>query len=226
MKQIEHLKVGTLNIKVERKKIKNMYLKIKPNGEIVISAHPDITSESIIQFVKSKQSWIFQKQRKREQSPSNQLTKDEILFLGQRLKCVRKFGVKTEAVIEENLLVIYGPSTLSEEKKEEIIQKWLFKQLQQIIRKYHQHYWPIFQQNGFQPLEIKYRQMKSTWGVCRPTKGTITYSKQLIHQPETFIQYVVVHELCHLLQPNHSTKFYEAVAAFLPQWKEYSKNKV
>jgi len=226
MKQVEEIKIGTLGIKIERKKIKNMYLKIKPDGEVIISAHPNISTESIMIFVKSKKNWILEKQQKRLLAPSNNLAEDEVLFLGYRLKCIRKFGVNLEVALEKDKLVIYGPSDLTEEKQSQAIENWMFKQLQRKVNQYHSHYWSFFERNGFKPIEIKYRQMKSTWGVCRPTRGIITYSKQLIHQPEPFIHYVIVHELCHLLQPNHSAKFYEAVSTLLPQWESYSKQKV
>ena len=96
----------------------------------------------------------------------------------------------------------------------------MFVQLQEMIHTYVMTYWPYFQDRGIAPIETKYRQMTSTWGVCRPTRGTITFSKQLIHQSPAFVEYVVVHELCHLLQPNHSAKFYALVEELLPSWKQ------
>lgn len=224
-KSSEALKIGQLTIKVERKAIKNMYLKVKPNGDIIVSAHPDIPSTQILDFIKRKQSWLEQKQAKIQQLPSQNLKEDEILFLGKPLKYIQKWGNHFEVELHKDLL-IYTPKRLPREKIFQHIEPWLLKELQNKINVYYNQYWPIFEKLGFQPIEIKYRNMKTTWGVCRPTKGTITFSKQLIHQPAIFIEYVVVHELCHLLHPNHSAQFYEAVTTLLPEWKEAVKQKV
>lgn len=223
---MEFLNIGTLKITIERKKIKNMYLKVKADGEITVSAHPVISLAQITQFIKSKQSWVEQKQKQIKQLPSHLLKEDEFLYFGKLLKWVQKIGPKDKTFIDGETLVVYAPVELSHEKVRQAINNWLFKQLQVKIMSYYQCYWPFFQEQGFKSLEIKYRQMKSTWGVCRPSRGSVTFSKQLIHQPPEFIEYVVVHELCHLLQPNHSCHFYELVSILLPDWKAYAKLKV
>ena len=222
----EILKVGELTVKVERKRIKNMYLKVKSTGEIIVSAHPEIDGSQILEFLKIKQSWLEQKQAKFQQLPSQNLKEDEILFLGKPLKCIQKWGEKFEVEIKEHHLFVYTPQRFSYHEMFKRMEPWLLGQLQDKIKAYYEQYWPYFAKLGFQPVQIKYRQMKSTWGVCRPTRATLTFSKQLIHQPVAFIEYVVVHELCHLLHPNHSDQFYETVSTLLPQWKEAVKNKV
>ena len=128
--------------------------------------------------------------------------------------------------IEENELLLHVPRSYSDEKMIISAKNWMFKQLQQKINAYLLYYWPYFEKHGIAPVDIKYRQMTSTWGVCRPTRGTITFNKNLIHQPDAFIEYVVVHELCHLLQPNHSRHFYDLVELLLPNWKSFESTKV
>ena len=96
--------------------------------------------------------------------------------------------------------------------------------LHEKITFYYKKYWPFFAEFGLQPVEFKYRVMKSTWGVCRPTAGTITFNKRLVHQPVTFIEYVVLHEMCHLLIPNHGRDFYELVASHMPQFREFKNS--
>ena len=61
--------------------------------------------------------------------------------------------------------------------------------------------------------------MKSRWGSCTPKTGVLTFNTRLVYVPEQCAEYVVVHEFCHFLYPNHSGKFYAAVAALLPDWR-------
>ena len=192
MAKIEKLLVQPFEIEVHYKRMKNIYLRIKPDGKIMISAPLGTSQDYLIKFVKSRSKWIEAKQQKiaeREES-SIKLAEDEILLFGRPFK-----------------------GRLSEAK--------LQKLLHEKITLYYKKYWQFFKEQGCKPVEIKYRMMKRTWGVCRPTARTITFNKHLIHQPVEFIEYVVLHEMCHLLIPNHSKDFYELVAHHMPHFKQY-----
>ena len=70
---------------------------------------------------------------------------------------------------------------------------------------------------------ITVRDMRSRWGSCTPSKGTIRISSRLIHYPEECLQYVLLHEYAHLLQANHSRAFYKIVQTYMPDYKEREK---
>ena len=216
---IKKLMLDDLEIKIVRKPIKNMYLRVRRNGEIEISAAPDVKLQTIEMFIQAKKSWILKKVESSLNS-STDLGIDEILYFGHPLKIKHQVGSKVLIERTEGGVVITAPQSYTDEKRLLLIKNWMFVQLQEMIHTYVMTYWPYFQERGIAPIETKYRQMTSTWGVCRPTRGTITFSKQLIHQSPAFVEYVVVHELCHLLQPNHSAKFYALVEELLPSWKQ------
>jgi len=194
MAKIEKLLVQPFEIEVHYKRIKNIYLRIKPDGKLVISAPFGTSKAYLIKFVKSRISWIEAKQQKiaERQESSIKLEKDEILLFGKPFK-----GRLSEAQLQ--------------------------RLLHEKITLYYKKYWQFFKDRGCKLVEIKYRMMKRTWGVCRPTAGTITFNKRLIHQPVEFIEYVVLHEMCHLLIPNHSKDFYTLVAHHMPHFKQYEK---
>ena len=223
---VETLNMKDLEITIIRKPIKNMYLRVRRSGDIEISASPHITQEMIESFVLAKWSWIMAKRQAGLSAPSQTLETDEILYFGSPLKVKRLSHSRVAIKVEEDQLLLSVPRAYSDEKAIVAAKNWMFKQLQQKITDYITYYWPYFEKQGILSVEIKYRQMTSTWGVCRPTRGTITFNKNLIHQPDAFIEYVVVHELSHLLQPNHSHRFYELVEFLLPQWKEFESKKV
>jgi len=197
MAKIEKLIVQPFEIEVHYKKMKNIYLKIKPDGKITISAPLGTPSDYLIKFVKSRSEWIEAKQQNivaRKES-STQLEKGEIILFGEPFK-----GELSEARLQRLL-------------HEKIIE-------------YYNKYWQFFREHGCQPTQIKYRIMKSTWGVCCPTVRTITFNKRLVHQPVEFIEYVVLHEMCHLLVQNHSRDFYALVAYHMPHFRQYENLRI
>ena len=76
---------------------------------------------------------------------------------------------------------------------------------------------------GVRTPELRFRRMKTRWGSCMPQKGVVTLNLRLLEVPEEAMEYVVLHELCLLLQPDHSRAFYELVARWMPDWKERKK---
>lgn len=197
MIKIEKLLLQPFEIDIHYKPIKHVYLKIKPDGKIVVSAPFGSHKGDIIQFVKSRLAWIKAKQQEivERKASSVALEKDEIFLFGKSFK-----------------------GSLSEIKLQEL--------LHEKIANYHDNYWPFFKAHGCKSVEIKYRFMKSTWGVCRPTARTMTFNKRLVHQPVEFIEYVVLHEMCHLLVPNHSRDFYHLVAHHMPHFRAYEQTRI
>lgn len=197
MAKIEKILLQSFEIEVHYKKIKHIYLRIKQDGTLMISAPMGISKDYLIKFVKSRLAWIERKQQKivERKKLSIVLEEDEMLLFAQPFKG-RLSGAKLQQLLHEKIVL------------------------------YHDKYWPFFKVHGCKPVTIKYRMMKSTWGVCRPTIGTITFNKRLVHQPVEFIEYVVLHELCHLLVPNHSSDFYRLIACQMPDFKQYENRRI
>jgi len=196
MAKIEKLLVQPFEIEVHYKRMKNIYLRIKPDGKLMISAPLGTSQDYLIKFIKSRISWIEAKQQKITQSKESaiKLEEDEILLFGKPFED-RLSEATLQKLLHEKIIFCY------------------------------QKYWHFFREQGCKPVEIKYRMMKSTWGVCRPTASTITFNKRLVHQPVEFIEYVVLHEMCHLLVPNHSKDFYALVARHMPHFRQYEKKR-
>ena len=81
-------------------------------------------------------------------------------------------------------------------------------------------FYPLFVPYGVKKPKLRVRTMKSCWGSCLVNKGIITLNRKLLMKPRECIEYVVVHELCHFIHPNHSKQFYGFMEQFMPDWKE------
>jgi len=189
------LLVDGLEINLHFKKIKRIYLKVKPDGQILLSAPMRTPSRYLRDFVRQRRDWIEASQIKIRNQSAPSPGENETLVFGQLV-----------------------PRKIADAE--------LQKQLENKIAHHFTRYWPYFEKRGCLNIQIKYRKMSATWGICRPTQGTITFNKRLIHQPEAFIEYVVLHELCHLLICNHSKEFYTLVAGLMPDYKEKMKTRL
>lgn len=206
------------------KKVKNVTLRISEEGEIIVVCNPFIPQEKIDSFVKEKIAWILERQRKVLQKQNRIYedvnTQDYFYFYDQKLNilCMQSHqnGVRYD---DENLYVYY-------KKKEDChknIVKFIRKKCEQDFMEVVHFYYTKMKAYGFAFPEVKYRNMKSRWGSCIPKKGQICLNTRLLHYPKAFMEYVVLHELVHFVEPNHSSSFYRVVAYYMPDYKDRIK---
>lgn len=181
-------------VEVQFKKMKNIYLRIKPDGKITVSAPIGTSKKYLMKFLQERKGWIDNALKKIKQSQVNtiQLEKNETLIFAQPTDALYS-DVVLERLLDEQIAIFIN------------------------------QYWDFFAKRNCHKPALKYRKMKSTWGVCRPTINTITFNRRLVHQPLDFVEYVVVHELCHLLVANHSRDFWRLVVTLMPDYRAREK---
>ena len=211
---------------IQRKKIKNMNLKVNIDKTITISIPLRMPLYKAKEFIKQKANWIKKQQdfydkisKKRETS---EFENGGILYiLGNQYKIDLKIDNKSYILMKKDNIEIHIKEKYIENKKyiKSIYDKWLKEYakilLQEIVKKY---------QNTLKKYEIKIpeiqiRQMKSKWGCCFPYKNKVVFNLSLIKTPICCVEYVVLHELAHFKHQNHSKKFYDFIAMFMPDWK-------
>ena len=186
----------SLHYELERKKNRNLNLRIKPDGSVHVSA-PRLMPERMIEsFLLSKAEFILDAIDRAEKK-QKKITPGTVLVLGREL-----------------------PDNFDSEKQKE---KWLREQCIEAVSHAFAELYPIFEKRGIKLPEIKFRKMKSRWGSCQPTRGVLTFNSALIHVPERCIEYVVLHELCHFIHPDHSPRFKAELSAIMPDWKARQK---
>lgn len=220
----ETLQLDDIAIAIERKKIKNMYLKVHPPaGDVCISAPTQMRAETIRLFAISKLPWI-RKQRQRIQAqereaPREYISRESHYLWGDRYLLQIVEANKTPQVSRhhQTLLLQVRPNT-NQAQKEAIIAQWYRDQLKQAIPALLEKWEPM--------MEVKVNQffvqkMKTKWGSCNITRGNIRLNTELAKKPKQCLEYVLVHELTHLLEPTHNKNFFALMDFFLPDWKHH-----
>ena len=216
-----------LEYQLTRKQVKNINLRVKPEGQVFVSASESVPVEFIDNFVKEKQEYIIRALNKYEENrkyvsfaPRQYVSGESFDILGKSLR-LKVIQGKQESVTTDGVFIFLTVRNKENQKrKENLMNNWL-KEMQtgtfnQISREIYQ----IFKKYDVEYPIVKVRYMTSRWGSCQSKRGVITLNSKLIEAPRNCIEYVVLHEFTHFIHPNHSKKFYDFVAMLMPDWKE------
>jgi predicted metal-dependent hydrolase len=108
-------------------------------------------------------------------------------------------------------------------KRQRMVSNFLDQQCRDVFGGIVQEIYPVFQKYGVAMPIVRIREMDTRWGSCLVRKGIITLNKRLLEAPRNCIEYVVMHEFCHFIHPNHSKHFYGFLSMLMPDWKERKK---
>ncbi len=205
---------------LERKNVKNVNLRIRPDGSVHVSAGGRVPLDFIESFMQTKAEYILGAIDRFAQTRHALSDRGYITILGERLPLTVCCGRKNSAVLEGDGVRLTITDPENEALKEKTLEKLRRQICQQTVTDICSAVYPQFRDCGIAFPEIKFRKMKSRWGSCRPKSGVLTFSTVLAQVPADCMEYVVYHEFTHFLQPNHSGAFYTALSERLPDWKE------
>ena len=215
-----------LKIEVLRSRRKSSVLQIAGN-QLQVKVPNRVRDRTIVEILEKKERWIRNKAMGLQNQPITKereyISGESFPLLGRHLKLkVLEGGKVGTQLIDDYLLTTVRSSEIGDLRKSRIktyIEKWYvkeaYKKLEEKVIKYSE----IIQVS---PREMKVRNYKTRWGSC-DNKGRLTFNFHLIKAPHTIVDYVVIHELCHIIQPNHSKFFWNEVAKFYPSFKSHTK---
>lgn len=176
-----------------------------------------IPKKNIEILIYEQQFWIKQQISKFAASTPSLTNGFSINLLGtpRTIVLIPKNNSKTDFIIHTNSIIIHYPHTLDIKQIEVLLKKCLFAYAEQYLKEKTKHFSNIIKVN---PKHITLRDQKTRWGSCS-SAGNINYNWRIIMAPENIINYLVIHELCHLVVPNHSQKFWQKVSEFYPDYK-------
>lgn len=194
------------------------------NGEVRISGPHQVSKLELEKWLESKLDWVRTKldeqQQYQQQIPRRQYIHGELWpFMGQQIRLLVQRGKKKSFHVNGGELLI----TLSErsfkpeaERIASILTDWYKLQAIEILEKKTQQ---ICAELGAQCSAVRLKRTRSKWGHCTP-RGVIQYNWLIIQAPEWIIDYLVIHECCHLIHPNHSSTYWDLVAQLMPNYKQ------
>lgn len=208
------------------KPVKNINLRIRTDGSVVVSASPERAIEAIDRFVASKAAYIEKCQSQFAQialldsSQKQYVSGESFSLLGRALRLMVHEDSKESVLSDGVYLHLYVKDKNDRARKERLVTRFYHEQCTDVFGNIVDETYQIFRKYGVAKPELRIRNMKTRWGTCLPKKGVISLTSQLIEAPRSCIEYVVLHEYCHFLIANHTKAFYLQIAAFMPDWKQ------
>lgn len=211
---------------LHRKPVKNINLRIRPDGSVYVSANQLVPQFVIENFLRKKADSILgaldHYARTEACSPWAKRYADgetiRVLGRDRRLRVVQ--AAKNRVEDDGGLLTLAVKDPADIELKKRTLDRWLQQLCRDTVRSLCLQVWPVFRAYGVAFPELRFRTMTSRWGSCQPTRGVVTFNYTLVGMPIPCIEYVVIHEFTHFLCPDHSERFHALLSGFLPDWRE------
>lgn len=216
-----------LTCDLKRSYRKTIEISVHPDKSVIVRAPRKISRKELDKMLLSRANWIIKKLRYFETlQPQNRTKKyiegEEHLYLGRQYRLKISSGTLDEVKLSADCLVISCIDEPEPEKVKTLLEDWYRDKAEEIFIKHINKWWPLFEKKGFIRPRLWIKRMKTRWGSLSK-KGNLSLNVELIKTPEECIEYLVVHELCHLEHHNHGRDFYGLLEELLPDWKERKK---
>lgn len=219
------LAVSGLTVEIVRKEIKNLHLGVyPPAGRVRVAAPPHVSNDRVRLAVIAKLQWIRKQQslfdKQLRQSEREMISGESHYFLGKRYRLEvieRKDQHEVKRQGHTKLILYVNPNTTTE-NRQLVLNEWYRSQLKQRLPKLLD-YW----QNkiGVKIQAVGIKKMKTKWGSCSNATKSIWLNLELAKKPPECLEYILVHELTHLLERHHNEQFRAHMDHFLPNWRLY-----
>lgn len=220
---------GIVEIDIVRKQIKNIHLKVFRDLTVKLSVPEKVPDEWIANFIQDKAFWIDKQLLKYKQSSGyNNLSSisngSSIQLLGKDFRVFKTVAPQNTIEIDEKNLTIYLINPDDDNKANTLFnQFWRDKAKSVFQDEMDNLFVSVFKKYNIKKPNITIKKMKTLWGSCTKAKNKITLNEYLLKADIRCIQYVVLHELTHLLYTYHNADFYNFLTVQMPDWKERKK---
>jgi predicted metal-dependent hydrolase len=219
---VTQVHLGDISVDVVLKDIKNVHLSVyPPTGRVRISAPKRMSIDTIRVFAISKLDWIKQQQTKLQkqerETPRDYLDRESHYVWGKRylLKVIEADDAPCVELKHSRMILKVRPGT-SQEKKQAVVEGWYREQVKQAAPPLLARWEPLV---GVKVERFFVQRMKTKWGGCSPLTRSLRLNTDLAKKPRQCIEYIVVHELVHLVEPTHNARFVALMDRLMPQWR-------
>ncbi|MDD1753961.1 MAG: M48 family metallopeptidase [Methanotrichaceae archaeon] len=217
-----HISVIGINVEVVRKDIKNLHIGVyPPEGRVRVASPRLINDDAVRLAVISKLSWIkrqkahFQKQPR--QSKREYIHRESHYFFGRRyLLNIKEHDGSARVEIRANRLYLFVPYGTDASRRERVLLNWYRKELKARIPDLIEKWEGVL---GVRVVDWGVKRMKTKWGSCSIEARRIWLNLELAKKPVQCLEYIVVHEMVHLIERRHNDRFKELMDEFMPSWR-------
>lgn len=218
-----HIEVSGIDVEIRRKAIKNLHVGVyPPDGKVRVAAPAHLDDEAVRLAIVSRLSWI-RRQRKgfidqQRQSPRDMVTGESHYFAGRRyrLDVIEHAGRPAVSLKGNHTLELKVSPGTDQKQRRHILERWYRKALKSRIPELLARWEPIV---DVKVSECRVKKMKTKWGSCNARAGRIWLNLELVKKPESCVEYILVHEMVHLLERHHNERFRELMDYFMPDWR-------
>ncbi len=216
--------LGDVTVEVVFKDIRNVHLSVHPpTGRVRISAPSRFSPDALRAFAIAKLPWIRRQRRKLQaqerEAQREFLARESHYVWGARylLEITERDGVPAVELKGRRLILTVRPGT-GPESKAAIVARWYRDQIRAALPELLAKWEPIL---GVRVARVFVQRMKTKWGSCNPSARTLRFNTELAKKPKECLEYIVVHEMVHLLEPRHGRPFIALMDRFLPNSQFY-----
>jgi predicted metal-dependent hydrolase len=223
---VTSINLGEIVVDVVLKDIKNIHLSVyPPAGRVRISAPLRMSLDTIRVFAITKLGWIKSQQQKlREQdreAPREYLDRESHSVWGKRyLLKVEEIDAAPDIELKHSKMILRIRPGTSHEKKQEILDAWYRDNLKEVAATLINKWAALM---DVEVARVYVQKMKTKWGSCSPSRNSIRLNTDLAKKPPECLEYIVVHEMVHLLEPTHNARFITLMEQFMPKWRFYKE---
>jgi predicted metal-dependent hydrolase len=217
--------IAGIEVRVDKKNIKNMHLYVKPpNGAVSVSAPQDMSDDAIERFVRTKTSWLKAQQAKfagQLRQTKRQYVSGETLYLwGKQYFLQVDYGNKNALVLSGNKATLTVRKESTAHQRDNFVREWYREKLKAEIDCLLPK-WETSTSLKCASWQTKY--MTSKWGTCNIAEQKIWFNLQLAKKPVECLEYIILHELVHMRVKNHNADFTALMDKYMPFWREVKK---
>jgi hypothetical protein len=212
--------VSGIRVSVVRKPIKNLHLGVyPPHGRVRVAAPSRMPETAVRLAIVSRLGWIKRQQARfaaqPRQSPREMVSGESHYFLGRRyrLRVVEGEGPGPAVVLRSRVLELHVRGKMDAEERERALRRWYRARLRELILPLLAKWEAAL---GVHAAGWGIKKMKTKWGSYSPKTGRICLNLELAKKPVRCLEYIVVHELVHLIEPHHSERFASTLEKYLP----------
>lgn len=218
-----HIEVSGIPVEIRRKAIKNLHVGVyPPDGKVRVAVPLHLDDEAVRLAIVSRLGWIRRQQqgfaRQERQSCREMVTGESHYFMGKRyrLDVVEQPGKPRVRVVNNSTLELRVPPSTDREGRQQIFERWYRRQLKARIPELLSHWEGVV---GVDVADCRVKKMKTKWGSCNIQARRIWLNLELVKKPYRCIEYILVHEMVHLLERHHTDRFRGLMDQYMPDWR-------